>query len=336
MELWIDRRDVPAGEKTLPNGFTRSLDGEGMSIEGKKILLNGAVIGAYIHIRDGTNQDDARALIGSVEWLLVSFEDWSMIPLENFIAASEGTPTKIAALLTDASQIQGAAFALERGVDAIVVSETNDLVEAAQIAMAQRLERPDSPATTASEVTSEIIPTVLTITSVEDGGLGERYCIDFTSLLRPGEGMLIGSNASSFMLVHGETVSSEFVPVRPFRVNAGSPQSYTLMADGSTKYLAELSSGDNVTVVNHEGHSRHVVVGRLKIEQRPLLLLKWMNANHKEGHMFLQQAETVRAVDSSGIPVSVTSISIGDEIFGWNDTGARHIGVAISSNVFER
>lgn len=336
MELWIDRREVRAGQKPMPDGFTRSIDGKGMSIDGKKLILNDAVIGAYVHIREGADQDDARALIGSVEWLLVSFTDWSMIPLENFIAAAEGTPTKIAALLTEPSQIQGAAFALERGVDAIVVGETKELIEASQIAMAQRLERPDSQDSATPEATSEIIPSVLTVTSVEDGGLGERYCIDFTSLLKPGEGMLIGSNASSFMLVHGETVSSEFVPVRPFRVNAGSPQSYTLMSDGSTKYLAELSSGDAVTVVNHKGHSRHVVIGRLKIEKRPLLLLKWKNANHKEGHMFLQQAETVRAVDSSGIPASVTSISIGDEILGWNDTGARHIGVAISSNVFER
>jgi 3-dehydroquinate synthase class II len=52
--------------------------------------------------------------------------------------------------------------------------------------------------------------------------------------------------------------------------------------------------------------------------------------------MFLQQAETVRAVDSSGRPVSVTSMSAGDKILGWNDEGARHIGVAISSKVSER
>jgi len=61
-----------------------------------------------------------------------------------------------------------------------------------------------------------------------------------------------------------------------------------------------------------------------------------VNENDKEGHMFLQQAETVRAVDTSGNPVSVTSLRTDDLILGWDDNGARHIGVTISSVVSER
>lgn len=34
---------------------------------------------------------------------------------------------------------------------------------------------------------------------------------------------------------------------RPFRINAGPVHSYTLLADGSTKYLAELEAGDQVS-----------------------------------------------------------------------------------------
>ena len=44
--------------------------------------------------------------------------------------------------------------------------------------------------------------------------------------------MLVGSSASSMVLVHGETVESEFVPTRPFRVNAGAAHTYIMMADG--------------------------------------------------------------------------------------------------------
>ena len=336
MELWIDRRAGKVSDLTLPNGFNRNVDGKESSIEGNKIVENGRTIGGFVHIQTGTDQDDARALIGSVGWLLVSFNDWSMIPIENLIAAAEGTPTKIAALLTEPSQIQGAAFALERGVDAIMVAEHLPLIEACQIAKAQRLERVEEDDHAPTKSTGQLDLVALKITAVSDGGIGERYCIDFPSLLKQGEGMLLGSNASSFMLVHGETIPSEFVPVRPFRVNAGSPQSYTLMADGTTKYLSELASGDQVTVVGLNGNTRHVIIGRIKIEQRPLLLFKWQNENDKEGHMFLQQAETVRAVGSTGILVSVTSLSIGDEILGWNDNGARHIGVSISSTVSER
>jgi 3-dehydroquinate synthase II len=298
-------------------------------------MQSGSIFGAYSHIEDNNGHDEAKALIGSVSWLLVSFSDWSMIPIENLIAAAEGTPTRIAALLTEPHQIQGAAFALEQGVDAVVVDSQPAMVEAALIAKTLRFERqehfePDR------ESTQELSLSLLEITGVEEGGVGDRYCIDFTSLLDKGEGMLIGSNATSFMLVHGETISSDFVPVRPFRVNAGTPQSYTFMADGTTKYISELSSGDTVSVVNETGTSRSLTIGRIKIERRPMLLFRWVDENHKEGHMFLQQAETVRAVGANGNPMSVTTLKIGDQILGCVDNGARHIGAAISSTVNER
>jgi 3-dehydroquinate synthase II len=289
-----------------------------------------------VHIDGKESQEQAKALIGSVNWLVLSFESWSMIPLENLIAANEGAPTRIAAQLTTVAQIQGAAFALEQGVDAVVIADETPMIESAMIAKAQRLERSES-STAEPEGSSTVINLEsLNITSVEEGGIGERYCIDFTSLLNDGEGMLVGSNASSFMLVHGETIPSEFVPSRPFRVNAGSPQSYALMADGTTKYLAELQSGDSVSIAGKDGRMRQAVIGRLKVEQRPLLLFRWVNENDKEGHMFLQQAETVRAVDTLGKPLSVTSLVPGDRILGWSDVGARHIGVTISSVVSER
>lgn len=333
MEIWIDCRS--GQEKSLPEGFDRMLSEEHLTINGNKIMQGGSIFGAYSRIKDNSGQDEAKALIGSVSWLLVSFNDWSMIPIENLIAAAEGTPTRIAALLTEPHQVQGAAFALEQGVDAVVVDSQPAMVDAALIAKALRLERqehfePDRKST------QELSLSLLEITGVGEGGVGDRYCIDFTSLLGKGEGMLIGSNATSFMLVHGETISSDFVPVRPFRVNAGTPQSYTFMADGTTKYISELSSGDTISVINDAGTTRTLTIGRIKIERRPMLLFRWMDENHKEGHMFLQQAETVRAVGANGKPVSVTRLKIGDQILGCVDNGARHIGAAISSTVNER
>lgn len=336
MEIWLDVQSSKRGHESLPEGIDTVIDGVGGRIEANKLYIENALAGAVVHIDGKESQDQAKALIGSVNWLVLSFESWSMIPLENLIAANEGTPTRIAAQLTTTAQIQGAAFALEQGVDAVFIPDEAAMIEAAMIAKSQRLERCDS-STSEPEVPPSVINLEpLNITSVEEGGIGERYCIDFTSLLNVGEGMLVGSNASSFMLVHGETIPSEFVPSRPFRVNAGSPQSYALMADGTTKYLAELQSGDSVTITDRHGRMRQAVIGRLKVEQRPLLLFKWMNENHKEGHMFLQQAETVRAVDLMGNPLSVTSLVPGDRILGWSDHGARHIGVTISSLVSER
>ena len=336
MEIWLNTQASKRGSELLPEGIDAVIDGVNGRIEANKLFINDTLAGAVVHIDGKESQEQAKALIGSVNWLVLSFESWSMIPLENLIAANEGAPTRIAAQLTTVAQIQGAAFALEQGVDAVVIADEAPMIESAMIAKAQRLERSES-STAEPEGSSNVINLEsLNITSVEEGGIGERYCIDFTSLLNDGEGMLVGSNASSFMLVHGETIPSEFVPSRPFRVNAGSPQSYALMADGTTKYLAELQSGDSVSIAGKDGRMRQAVIGRLKVEQRPLLLFRWMNENDKEGHMFLQQAETVRAVDTLGKPLSVTSLVPGDRILGWSDVGARHIGVTISSVVSER
>ena len=58
--------------------------------------------------------------------------------------------------------------------------------------------------------------------------------------------MLIGSRASFFFLVHSETVPSEYIPTREFRVNAGAMHSYILGEDGKTRYLSELKASDKV------------------------------------------------------------------------------------------
>ena len=116
------------------------------------------------------------------------------------------------------------------------------------------------------------------VTNVESGGVGERVCIDLTERLIEREGMLIGSSANALVLIHGETIPSEFVPSRPFRVNAGAVHAYCLMADGSTKYLSELTAGDRVAIANPSNEIRSATIGRLKIERRPFLLVHFESA----------------------------------------------------------
>ena len=58
------------------------------------------------------------------------------------------------------------------------------------------------------------------------------------------------------VLVHSETIESEFVPVRHFRVNAGAVHCYTLMANGTTKYLREIKSGDEFAIISVQGNMR--------------------------------------------------------------------------------
>ena len=347
MELWLYYQDgtsskpadalVLANDSKLPEWATSddllrtySLD------DGGVVDSSGRAVGAFIQIEDEEGQDAAMEFIGLADWLIVDCTDWKMIPLENLVSASDGTSTKIAASISNPDQLQGAAFALQRGVDALLLPDDEEIWVVAQELAAQRL----ADVTGADEASATVIEQEIELQSmkvigIETGGLGDRVCIDLVQMLEVGEGLLVGSSASLLVLIHGETIASQFVPPRPFRVNAGPVHSYVMMADGSTKYLSELIAGDEVLVVSPEG-SRIISVGRLKIEPRPLLLVRYEDEIGGAGQVFLQQAETVRLVSNIENPLSVTHIEVGMEILGLSAAAGRHIGNAINSDVEEK
>ena len=332
MEVWLE-----SAEAVSPEGIDALFvhDGKkGISSKDGILHRDGVPIGGHIHIDSEEAQSKARSLAGTVEWILLTFEDWSMIPIENILAATDATPTKVAAQISQPIQAQGAAFALDIGVDALLCDET--CLEAALVVKSTRLEQLSEVQSTQSETTEQIKLETMTITEVHEGHSGDRVCIDLLSMLEEGEGLLIGSTARAFVLIHGETVPSKFVPTRPFRVNSGSVDAYTYLADGSTKYLCELTSGDSVLVVSKNGHSRAATVGRMKIETRPFILLRFKDENANEGHAFIQQAETVRLVLQNGNVCSVTNLEIGMRILGCTLSSTRHVGQSISAPSEER
>jgi 3-dehydroquinate synthase II len=341
MEVWLDYRHSQKSDIINNYNFDKIIsqneieNATNINISDDSIFLNKKLIGKRISISDSDSQKDAKQFVGSVAWIVLEFTDWSMIPIENLVAASQGTPTRIAAKIRSPEEAQGAGFALETGVDALIVEDNTQLIEAALIIKSQRGEKEIIDLIEGGDSESLTL-TNHEIKSIEQGGIGERYCIDLTSLLLVGEGMLIGSSASSLVLVHGETVESEFVPKRPFRINAGPPHSYVMMADRTTKYISELKSNDSVLISNLKGETRIARIGRLKIEKRPFLTIYWHNLFDKPSSIFLQQAETVRLINYSGELISVTSLKVGDIILGWSGKGSRHIGESIISNVEER
>lgn len=305
--------------------------GDDLNIDGDALYVEGKQVGRRVDVSTSEGQSKARAMAGSVEWILLDLGEWKMIPIENVVASCDGGPTKVAARISSAEQVLGAAFALDIGVDALLVTE--DILPTALIAKSQRGEREQSEM---EEVKSEEFElSTLRIIEVKEGGVGDRICVDLTSMLDLGEGMIVGSSSNSMVLVHGETVESEFVPTRPFRVNAGAAHTYILMADGGTKYLSELKMGDQVMVSNSEGKSRTATVGRVKIERRPFILFKWIDENHNEAGALLQQAETVRLVTESGL-ISITDLSPDMKIIGWSGGAGRHLGIEITADVTEK
>ncbi|NYT19535.1 MAG: 3-dehydroquinate synthase II, partial [Methanosarcinales archaeon] len=144
----------------------------------------------------------------------------------------------------------------------------------------------------------------------------------------------VGSQASGMFLVHSESEESPYVASRPFRVNAGAVHAYVKVGD-KTRYLSELKSGDNVTIVDAHGNQRAGIVGRVKIERRPLMLVE----AEVEGNIIkniLQNAETIKLVDTNGEPISIAELKPGDEVMVHYEGGARHFGMKVEETIIEK
>jgi 3-dehydroquinate synthase II len=165
--------------------------------------------------------------------------------------------------------------------------------------------------------------------------MGDRVCIDACSMFSVGEGMLVGSQSSGLFLVHSESVETPYVAPRPFRVNAGPVHAYTRLPDGRTKYLSELSAGDEVLAVDHLGDTQRMIIGRAKIEKRPLILIEAESDGIKLSTI-LQNAETIRLVKPDGEPLSVAVLKPGDKVLVHIESGGRHFGMKIKETIKEK
>lgn len=254
--------------------------------------------------------------------IFIDTYSWKIIPLENIVAELQKMDVKLYAYSSTIEEVESLLGVLERGVDGVVVKikKTEEVNRLAEIFKQVRfLEILDG----------EVI-------GVENTGLGDRACVDTVSILDPGEGMLIGNFSRFFFLIHNEGTGSPFTSPRPFRVNAGAVHSYVMMADGTTKYLSELSAGMRILVTTLRGRARSVTIGRVKIERRPLKIVR-ARVGEIEGSVILQDAETIRLVSKDGDQIPVTELSQGEKVkVHVSEQKARHFGKAIDEFIIER
>jgi 3-dehydroquinate synthase II len=284
-----------------------------------------------------TKEDEAEikqlSNITKINLLIVSASDWKIIPFENLIAEMYKKDTELIAEVESIEEAELMLKTLEIGVDGILFRPTN----ANQIIELKKL--------VGTSFTIEL--TRAEIKGIQKIPESDRVCVDTTSLLRPGEGMLIGSTAMGFALVHAEVFETQFVASRPFRVNAGDVSAYILVPQEDTeskevyrtKYLSELKGGERVIVVNTKGRARIVSVGRVKIETRPMLRFEMVAEKDGQSvpiNCVCQNAETIRLVDPEGEAVSVVNLEVGDKILVHLSPGATHFGTAIKENIIEK
>ena len=249
--------------------------------------------------------------------MVVLRKGWEIIPVENILAQCDN-------LMVEADSLEEARLAagiLERGVDGVLLlpralPDVKRIVSELKISQG-RLDL-------AAGVVHSITPV----------GLGHRVCVDTASLLRTGQGMLVGNSSAFTFLVHAETESNPYVAARPFRINAGALHSYAVMPGDRTNYLQEIGAGDEVLIVDSDGRTSLATVGRIKTEVRPMLLIQ-ARCGEAKGNVFLQNAETIRLVRPDGTPVSVVALRPGDEILVKPDKAGRHFGMRISEEIVE-
>lgn len=250
--------------------------------------------------------------------VIVRTPDWTIIPLENLIAQRRNLFLEVSAL----EQARTAAGILEKGVDGIIVC-TADAADARSIIAAMR------QATETVGLVEAVVTRVIALP------MGDRVCIDTCTNMQTGQGMLIGNSSSGLFLVHAETVENPYVAPRPFRVNAGPVHAYVRVPGGGTRYLSELRAGDPCLIVGHDGATEHAVVGRIKIERRPLVFIE-AAVGSRTHTLIVQNAETIRLTSPDGCPVSVVELAEGSRVLMYTEEGGRHFGMAIEETIREK
>ena len=247
---------------------------------------------------------------------------WEIIPVENILAQAKGLAVEVQSL----EQALLAAGILERGVDAVLVLPQG-AADLKRIVAGVKLSQGTIPLETA------------TVTAIRPAGLGHRVCVDTMSVLKKGQGMLVGNSSAFTFLVHAETESNPYVAARPFRVNAGAVHAYAVLPGDKTCYLEELSAGREVLIVGADGKTFLTTVGRVKVEVRPMLKItakvRTADGCDVTGQVFLQNAETIRVTGADGSPISVVNLKPGDEILCRTDVAGRHFGMRICEDIKE-
>ncbi|MCK4475714.1 MAG: 3-dehydroquinate synthase II [Methanophagales archaeon] len=302
--------------------------GESSVLGALKETFGSKINAGYIEIRGKKYERFAVNLADYCNYVIVIGKDWKIIPLENIIAELQKKEAKVIAGVQTAEEARTAFETLEYGADGVLL-DTDDPSEIKRVVeIREESKMGKIPLSTAR------------ITRVEELEMGDRVCVDTCSLMTLGEGMLVGSQSFALFLVHSESEESPYVAARPFRVNAGGVYAYILVGE-KTRYLSELKSGDDVLIVNAEGNARKAVIGRVKIEKRPLMLVEVeVETGGGEKRMcsiILQNAETIKLVGKDKKkPISVVDLKEGDEVLVHVTEAARHFGIAVEEMVIEK
>jgi 3-amino-4-hydroxybenzoic acid synthase len=280
-------------------------------------------IGVLVEVRDQATLDLACRCAAETSWTVIDFRDPTKIPLEIVLAAADKAEGRVVTIVHDLEEAEIVLGVLERGSDGVLLAPraVGDATELARLCRVQ---------------TDPVTLEELVVTSITHVGLGDRVCVDTCSHLRMDEGILVGSYASGMILCCSETHPLPYMPTRPFRVNAGALHSYTLSPANRTRYLSELGSGSELLAVSTSGQTRRVVVGRAKMETRPLLRIAARASSGAAVDLVVQDDWHVRVLGPGAVVLNVTELRPGSVVLGSTLLDPRHVGYAVREFLLEK
>lgn len=327
----------------------------------------GRPTGVYIEVKD-MEEEFTRCLEladRGYDHLVIDIFDATYIPYEQLLVRTRNTPTKILrsvpikgleGTVEHINQSLNAFATMEHGIGVLFRKEKAENVRQLSEQLAHR--RPGTMPLVEAEVFD-----------VVHCGIGHRACVDTTTLMSAEEGMIIGSTGWGGILVCSETHYLPHMNLREFRVNAGGVHSYVWGPGNRHLYLSEMHAGQEVLVVDIHGNTRVATVGRVKIERRPLLLIKARvdldkvpddireavlakrraaEAVTPEGekvdregkyvflNTFLQNDWHVRVMGADGEIRHSTLVRPGEKLMAHVDKAGRHMGEAIEEDIVEK
>ncbi|MDX3638244.1 3-dehydroquinate synthase II family protein [Streptomyces sp. MB09-02B] len=308
------RAPAGAGFDLLLRKFTVQDELDALAAENR--AATGAPVAGFVDVRDDRTLQLSCVGAMALPYTVIHFADPTKIPLEIVLAAAESAEGKLVTVVGDLEEAAIVFDVLERGSDGILFTprSADDV-----FALARLLEA----------TTPQLELSTLTVESIRHVGLGDRVCVDTCSHFEEDEGILVGSYSSGFVLCCSETHPLPYMPTRPFRVNAGALHSYTLGPDNRTNYLSEVGSGSALLAVGADGRTRRVVVGRAKLESRPLLEIRTHAEDGRLVSLTVQDDWHVRVLGPGGKVLNVTELQTGDELLGYLAQDKRHVGLPI-------
>jgi 3-amino-4-hydroxybenzoic acid synthase len=268
------------------------------------------------------------------DFVVIDIHDATYIPYELLLAETERLPTRILrsvpierlqGTVDEVHQALNAFGTMEAGVDVLFRTRSAKDIKEYSAQIEERLRGK------MQLVEAEVV-------EVQHTGIGHRVCVDTTSLMTPEEGMIVGSTGWGGIFVCSETHYLPHMNLREFRVNAGGVHSYVWGPDNVAVYLSELRAGSRVLVVDVHGHTRIVTVGRVKIERRPLLLIRSRVVRGGQEsfiNTFLQNDWHVRIMGADHKVRNSTLVKPGEKLLAYTDEPGRHTGIKVTESIVE-